>query len=78
MGWEPGQATLRKEGGVWRQNPQALEAPGRGSFLNYTEDQRLTAFLREHGLDEDVRPHVGTTKTKYKWTRKLKMVKERG
>lgn len=72
MGWEPGQATLRKEGGVWKQNPQALEAPSRGSFLTYTEGRKITKFLKAHGLEEDVRPHVGTTKPKYKWTRKPK------
>lgn len=75
MIWHDGQATLRKEGGVWRQNPQVLLVPDRESYLSFKDAAKLTRFMKERGWDEDTRPYVIGTKTTYKWKRKAKKMK---
>lgn len=71
MSWRPGQAMLRKEGGVWKQNPQILMVPERESFISFKDDRKLTRYLKDHGLEEDTRPHVTGTMTKHKRKRKV-------
>lgn len=72
MGWHPGQATLRKEDGVWKQNPQMLMVPNQNSFISLKDSAKIAQFLKEHGLEEDVRPYPIGMKAKYKWKRKAK------
>lgn len=72
MGWEPGQIMLRKEGGKWRQAPQMLIVPERESFISIKDSQKIARYLKQHGLEEDTRPHVTGTTTKHKWKRKVK------
>lgn len=72
MGWEPGRALLLKKGGKWKQAPQVLIVPERESFLSFKDSQKIARYLNQHGLDEDTRPHVDGTMTKYKWKRKVK------
>jgi hypothetical protein len=68
MDWHPGQIMLRKEGGVYKQNPQILMMPTKGSFITHQESKKLTRFIQEHGLEEDQRPYVANKKVKpYKW-----------
>lgn len=75
MSWHDGQATLRKEGGVWRQNPQMLQVPDRESFITYKDAAKLTRFMKARGWEEDIRPYVSKTTTKGKWKRKAKVKK---
>lgn len=65
---------LRKEGGVWKQNPQMLMMPTKGSFFSLKEEKRLSKYLKEHDLEEDTRPYI-SRKPKDKGKRKSKTVK---
>lgn len=73
MGWEPGRALLLKKGGVWKQAPQMLIVSERESFISFKDSKKITRYLKQHGLDEDTRPHVTGTMTKQKWKRKVKV-----
>lgn len=75
MGWEPGQDLLRKVGGVWRTVPRQVTIPTKESFISFKDNQKLTRYLKDHGLEEDTRLHMTGTTTKHKWKRKVKIQK---
>lgn len=76
MGWEPGQGLLRRNGrGAWTPIPQMLIVPDRESFITIKDAEKVTKFVKKHGLEEDTRPYVSNMKAKYKWKRKPKVKK---
>lgn len=80
MDWHPGQGLLRRNArGAWTPVPEMLIVPDRSSFITHQEGKKLTRFIKDHGLEEDVRPWVSNKKVqKYKWKRKPKKAKRGG